>query len=575
MRKIILSSRVIILFTLILLISSKIYSQTQRETRAVWLTTNFRLDWPPARYDAEYQKNALIEIFDDIRKKNFNTVYFQVRFNSTVLFKSSYEPMSFYITGKTGDTTAYDPLQFAIELAHKRGLEIHAWVNVAKCFDGTEKNLIENPKHIYQKHPDWIIKDVRDGSTAYWFDPGLPAVREYLVDLIYEMAMNYDIDGVHYDYLRYPGKSFDDDFSFGVHGGGMTKDDWRRNNLNEIAKGISERIKAEKPFLKIGAAPIGIYKNITYAKGLEGYYDAYQDAREWLKLGYIDYVVPQIYWDFDGNPRFDIVAKDWVENSFGRSVVLGIGAYKPEVYSEMDKFIGLSRHINSGGVAFFRYKNIKNYNFNLFANKAFPDEMAWLNGYKPNPPSNLNFEFVDAKPGFLNLTWNLPTAGNSEDSIRYFSLYSLPFIDSKATNEDLFEIISAERSSVNLGIKRPKRINYYFTLKSVTKLWNESANYSNVITVTFPELNKLAGIDDIYMNPALVKEENETLKILLFLPDKELIKISVLEKDISTNVIEKEIEAGKNVISVPGNISAPASLIVKYEKSGKEIKLQL
>ena len=575
MRKDPLFKIIAIAFTLIILSNSKMFSQTQRETRAVWLTTNFRLDWPPARYDAEYQKSALVEIFDDIRRKNFNTVYFQVRFNSTVLFKSSYEPMSFYITGKTGDTTAYDPLQFAIELAHKRGLEIHAWVNVTKCFDGTEKNLLENPAHIYQKHSDWIIKDTRDGGVAYWFDPGLPAVKNYLVDVISELALEYDIDGIHYDYLRYPGKSFEDDFSFGVHGGGLSRDEWRRNNLTEIVKNLHDRIKAEKPYIKIGSAPIGIYKNLTYAKGLEGYNDVYQDAREWLKLGYIDYVVPQIYWDFEGNPRFDIVARDWTENSFGRSVILGIGAYKPEIYSEIDKMIDLSRSIKSGGVAFFRYKNIRNYNFSLFSNKAFPDEMAWLDGYKPAPPTNLNFEFATGKTGYLNLTWKLPAAGYKEDSIRYFSLYSLPFINSKATNDDLFEIISAERNSVILGIKRPKRINYYFTLKSVTKLWNESTNYSNVITVTFPELNLLAGIDEVYANPVLVKDQNETLKVLLFNQNKELISISVVEKDGIKKLVEKEIEAGKNVISVPGNIAAPASLIVRYEKSGKEIKLQL
>ncbi len=565
----------LIVFAILLLSNFKMFSQSQRETRAVWLTTNFRLDWPPARYDAEYQKNALTEIFDDIRKKNFNTVYFQVRFNSTVLFKSSFEPMSFYITGKTGDTTAYDPLQFAMELAHKRGLEIHAWVNVTKCFDGTEKNLLENDEHIYQKHPDWIIKDIRDGGTAYWFDPGLPAVREYLVDVIEELALNYDIDGIHYDYLRYPGKSFEDDFSYGVHGGGMSRDDWRRNNLTELVKNLYERIKAEKPYLKIGTAPIGIYKNLTYAKGLEGYNDVYQDAREWLKLGYVDYVVPQIYWDFEGNPRFDIVARDWSENSFGRSVVLGIGAYKPEIYSEIDKMIGLSRQLKSSGVAFFRYKNIKNYNFNLFSNKAFPDEMAWLDGYKPKPPTNLNFEFITDKTGYLNLSWKLPSAGFKEDSIRYFSLYSLPFINSKATNDDLFEIISAERSSVTLGIKRPKRINYYFTLKSVTKLWNESTNYSNVITVTFPELNLLAAIDEVYANPVLVKDQNESVKVLLFIPTKELISISVVENESIKKLVEKEFEAGKNVISVPGVISPPVSIIVRYEKNGKEIKLQL
>lgn len=563
-----------VIFILFLCLGN-IYAQIPRETRAVWLTTNFRLDWPPARYDEDLQKSALVDIFDDIKKKNFNTVYFQVRFNGTVLFKSSYEPMSFYITGKLGDSTAYDPLQYAIELAHKRGLELHAWVNIAKCYDGTEKNLFDNPKHICQIHPDWIVKDTRDGATAYWLDPGLPAVKEYLSNLLSELAMNYDIDGLHYDYLRYPGKSFDDDFSFGVHGGGLSKDEWRRNNLTEIVKTLSERIKEFKPNLKIGVAPIGIYKSLPNARGLEGYNDVYQDAREWLKLKYIDYVVPQIYWGLEGNPRFDIVAKDWNDNSYGRNVVLGIGAYKPDVYVNIDKMITFSRQIKAGGVAFFRYKNIKNFTFDLFPNKAFPASMAWLEGTRPNPPSNLNFDFVENKPGFVKLTWKLPETVESEDTLQYYSLYSIPSADVRPVSDDLFEIIGSDRNSVALGIKRPKKINYYFTLKSVTKLWNESTGSSNTITVKFPELYALASADEAYKNPMLIREKNELPKVLIYAPSNGEVKILSEKGGSVKELTEYSVETGKNIFALKADLTGVSALVIKYAESGKEIRIEL
>jgi len=564
-----------LIITLMTFNSAGINAQVQRETRAVWIATNFRLDWPPARYDEKLQKSALAEIFDDIKKKNFNTVYFQVRFNGTVLFKSSYEPMSFYITGKLGDTTAYDPLQYAIELAHKRGIELHAWVNINKCFDGTEKNLLENPKHICQTHPDWIVKDTRDGATAYWLDPGLPEVREYVTGLITELVQDYDIDGIHYDYLRYPGKSFDDDFSFGVHGAGVPRDDWRRNNLTDLVRTLSKSIREIKPTLKIGVAPIGIYKSLPGARGLEGYTDVYQDSREWLKQKYIDYVVPQIYWGFDGNPKFDIVAKDWNDNSYGRSVVLGIGAYKPEVYVDIDKMIELSRKLKSGGVAFFRYKNIRSFDFDLFSGKAFPAPMAWLDGAKPNPPAGLNYEFIEGRGDFVKLTWKLPETTNSEDSIQYYSLYSIPMQNSKPVSDDLFEIIGADRNNVTLGIKRPKKINYYFTLKSVTKLWNESAGSSNIITVKFPELANLVAADEAYKNPMLIRERNELPKVLLYMPAADNVVISAVKGEQVSKISECTVAEGKNIITIKQDIKDISAILVKYKNAGREIKIEL
>ncbi|MHB8906729.1 MAG: glycoside hydrolase family 10 protein, partial [Melioribacteraceae bacterium] len=367
-----------LIFALFLIFAVNIFSQTERETRAVWVATNFRLDWPPPTFDQQKQKQALIEILDNIKSKNLNTVYFQVASNGTVLFKSSFEPFSPYITGEVDGAASYDPLQFAVEQAHKRGLEIHAWVNVVKCFSGTESNILNNSNHISKRKPEWIVEDIRDGQKSLWLDPGLPEVREYISEMIAEMVENYDVDGVHLDYIRYPGKNFEDEFSYSVHGTGLSRDEYRRKNITDLVELISKKIKAVKHYIKLGVAPIGIYKNKNGTNGWEGYTEVYQDSRDWLKRGIIDYVAPQIYWGFNDNPRFGAVAKDWVENSYGRSVVLGIGAYKPSVKPDMDQMIQYARSINADGVSFFRYENIKDTEFNSFRYKTYPAVMAWL-----------------------------------------------------------------------------------------------------------------------------------------------------------------------------------------------------
>jgi uncharacterized lipoprotein YddW (UPF0748 family) len=285
-----------------------VQAQNERETRAVWVATNFRLDWPPPTFDQEKQKQTLIEIFDNIKSKNLNTIFFQVSSNGTTLFKSSFDPFSPYITGEVDGKPSYDPLKFAVEQAHKRGLEIHAWVNVLRCFTGTESSIMKNPNHISKRKPEWVIEDIRDGQKSFWLDPGLPEVREYIASMIEEMVGNYDIDGVHLDYIRYPGRNFDDEFSYGINGNGLSRDEFRRKNVNDLVELISKKIKAVKHYIKLGAAPIGIYKNFEGMTGWEGYNEVYQDSRSWLKRGLIDYVAPQIYWSFEDNTRFDLIA---------------------------------------------------------------------------------------------------------------------------------------------------------------------------------------------------------------------------------------------------------------------------
>ena len=552
-----------------------IFTQTERETRAVWVATNFRLDWPPPTFDQEKQKQALIDIFDDIKSKNLNTVFFQAGINGTVLFKSSFDPFSPYITGEVNREGTYDPLQFAIEQAHKRGLEIHAWINCIKCFGGTELNILNNPDHISKRKPEWVIEDVRDGQKSYWLDPGLPEVREYLSDMIAEMVEKYDVDGVQLDFLRYPGKNFEDEFSYSVHGTGLSRDEYRRKNITDLVELINKKIKAVKHFVKLGVAPIGIFKNENGITGWEGYSEVYQDSREWLKRGLVDYLAPQIYWGFDDTPRFGLVAKEWTENSFGRSIILGIGAYKPNVKSEINAMIQYARTINAGGVAFFRYQNIKDVEFDSFQYKTYPAAMAWLDGIYPDPPTELNFKKNETNKNLFSLSWNFQLMKSQSDSVRYFALYSLPNSNSELLPDYLFDVIPADRTSVTLAIDRPRRVNYYYTLKSVSKLWNESIESSNVIEIKFPELNSLAQLNDVFAKPVLLKDQSGNSKILLFTKEKEKIEIFGARGKENEIILTENILPGKNILSLGRNLSGYRSLKINFRSSNREVELKL
>lgn len=550
-------------------------AQIERETRAVWLTTNHRLDWPPPTYDQEKQKKSLIEIFDDLKNKNLNTVYFQVRMNGTVLFKSSFESLSPYITGELDGQANYDPLQFAIEQAHKRGLEIHAWVNVNLVYSTTEQNILKDQNHLYKKKPEWIVEDIRDGQKSLWMDPGIPEARNYISDLITEMVENYDIDGVHLDYIRYPGKNFNDAASFKSYGNNQSLDDFRRNNINSLVEEIGKKIKSVNQFIKLGAAPIGVYKRLKGMTAWESYYDLYQDSYGWLKKGLVDYVTPQIYWSLEENPHFDILAKDWSANSNGRSVVLGIGAYKENVKPEIDDMIKLSRSLHASGVAFFRYQHIKDLSLPLFRYKTFPTAMPWLDGLFPPAPQNLSIAF-DKEKNIYSLRWELPQIQSEKDSVSYVSIYNLAKKDSPTKTEYLFEVVPVNHNSLSIVIDKPKKVNYYFSLRSVNKIWNESVEVSNVAGVKIPLMNSISQLGYENEKPVLMKDTSGTTTIILQSNQNQQIKFWGKNEN-SYDLIKKETAiAGKNIFQIESNIVKYNSLkiILEKENSGFELKLK-
>lgn len=561
-----------LLIIILVLYNAILKAQIDRETRAVWVATNYRLDWPPPTYDTEKQKQALVKIFDTIKEKNLNTVYFQVRGDGTVIFNSSYEPLSPYLTGKVGGNANYDPLKFAIEEAHKHGLEIHAWVNTIRCFAGSDLSTLNNPNHIVQRKPEWAVEDFRDGVKSYWLDPGLPEVREYIANLIEEIVANYDVDGIHLDFIRYPGKNFNDEFSYNLYGNGTPIDDWRRNNITTLVELINKKIKSKKPFVKVGAAPIGIFKNQSGMYGWEGYTEIYQDSREWLRRGLLDYIAPQIYWSLNDNTRFDLLAKEWVENSFGRQVILGIGAYKENVKPEIEEMIKYSRIINADGVAFFRYSSIADYNFENFPYKVLPSLMSWLGGIYPEPPNNLEVKLIDSGKGKYQLQWN-GSVKQSKDSIAYYGLYSLPHPAAELLPDYLIDVIPAQQKSYTISIDKPDRVNYYFTLNSISKLWNESIESSNVVGVQFDELKYFLSRPE-ETKPVLIKNSNEDFTLVITSTINQNFKLIGRKINSSEIILEDELQLGKNVFSIIKDLKNYNSLLINFSINNEEVEIR-
>jgi hypothetical protein len=454
------------------------------------------------------------------------------------------------------------------------GLELHAWINVIRCYPGFENELLSSGYHVVNKHPDWIMEYSAEGKKSLWLNPGLPEVREYLINLILELVENYDVDGIHLDFFRYPGPDVDDRIAYELYGNGQNIDDWRRSNLLSIINNLSKRIKAAKPFVKIGVTPFGIYKNINGAVGTEGYSKVYQDSRTWIKNGLVDYLVPQIYWDFNTNPKFDVLAKDWTKNSYGKNIILGIAAYKDEVKPQMDEMIGYARMIGAAGVSFFRYEHIKDYKLRSFVNKAFPSLMPWLDGFNPRPPYNLKYTTAEEMPLKISLTWeklHQPPDGNG---VEYFTLYKMNDTSSLFNSQNLIEIVGVDNQKLTLVLNNPKYINYYFSLKSVDKLWNESKSHSNIVKVSVPRLDNLLKQSESISKPILIKEK-DGFKLLLFSEQNDLIKLiaeSPGEKDIA---ITKKSYPGSNVYSIPIEISKYKLLKIVFSKSGKMVKIDL
>ncbi|GGT50539.1 hypothetical protein GCM10010271_63430 [Streptomyces kurssanovii] len=333
--------------------------RTGREFRGTWLATVGNRDWPSRPgLTADRQRAELLAYFDTAVERRLNAVVLQVRPTADALWPSPHEPWSQYLTGVQGQDPGWDPLGTAVREAHRRGLELHAWFNPYRVAGHTDPSrLVEN--HPARLHPDWIIAY---GGKLY-YDPGIPEVRRFVEDAMMDAVVRYDIDAVHFDDYFYPypvpDQVFDDDATFARYGDGFPdKAAWRRDNINRLVLEMAARIKAAKKHVRFGISPFGVWRNATTdplgsrtAAGVQTYDDLHADTRRWVKEGWIDYLVPQVYWNMGFPPAdYEALVPWWAEVADGTGVDLFIGealykvgvAGQPEAWHDPAE---LSRHL--------------------------------------------------------------------------------------------------------------------------------------------------------------------------------------------------------------------------------------
>lgn len=299
----------------------------KRESRAVWLTTLSGLDWPKTKATDEAsrrkQQQELCDILDSLKKIRINTVLLQTRVRGTMIYPSAIEPWDGCMSGSVGRDPGYDPLAFAIEACHERGMELHAWMVTIPCFKTSAAKAMGS-KSVLKKHPSLCKKH----NDTWYLDPGMPGTADYLSSLCEEIVRNYDVDGIHFDYIRYPenARNFPDQATYRKYGKGKDKAIWRRDNITRCVERMYRTIKTLKPWVKVSSSPIGKYRDLTRfsSYGWNAYDAVYQDAQKWMKEGIHDMLFPMMY--FQGN-HFYPFAADWKEDSGGKPVVPGLGIY--------------------------------------------------------------------------------------------------------------------------------------------------------------------------------------------------------------------------------------------------------
>ncbi len=365
------------IFSFFCFFSFELAAQNKPELRAVWVATVSNIDWPSSgNYNPDSQRIEFIRLLDMHKANGMNAVVAQVRPATDAFYPSQYEPWSQWLTGKQGQPPSpyYDPLKFMIEETHKRGMEFHAWMNPYRAMFNVNSSSI-SATHITRLHPDWFLQY---GETKY-FDPGNKEVLNYVANVVKDVVSRYAVDAVHFDDYFYPyriaGKEFPDDENYRRYGNGMNKEDWRRSNVDSIIVKLKTIIKQANAKCQFGISPFGVWRNAdkdpegsnTHA-GQTNYDDLYADILLWLKKDWIDYVAPQLYWEFGHKAApFEVLVDWWSKHTYGKNCYIGLGIYRAgsnEAWkdkTQLPRQIELIRNTpNINGMIFFSSKSFNN-----------------------------------------------------------------------------------------------------------------------------------------------------------------------------------------------------------------------
>lgn len=326
------------ILSFLLVSAASVLFATQPYFRATWISTVANIDFPTkaAVGNYEQQQSDMIAMLDALQSIHINVVIFQVRPTADALYQSALEPWSAWLTGKQGVAASYDPLEFVCQEAHKRGMDVHVWVNPYRVTGGGSRIEDIAPDHIYHKHPEWFVKY----GSQWYFQPCLQETRDFLCQVVADLVTRYDIQGIHMDDYFYPypvsGQDFPDAEHFAKDARGFDNiGDWRRDNVNLAIEQVRNTINSINPEVQFGISPFGIWRNKkndprgSETGGLQNYDQLYADILLWMEKGWIDYVVPQLYWEIGKKVAdYEILAHWWAQHATDKCrVYIGMAPY--------------------------------------------------------------------------------------------------------------------------------------------------------------------------------------------------------------------------------------------------------
>ncbi|MFV0469465.1 MAG: glycoside hydrolase family 10 protein [Dysgonomonas sp.] len=473
----------------------------KREFRGAWIHTIGQNQYKSM--NPTQMKQYFTDMLDKFQSIGINAVIFQVRPQADAFYYSEIEPWSRYLTGMQGKAPDgdFDPLAFMVEECHKRNIELHAWLNPYRVTSAEGQQLAKN--HIYNSRPELFVKY---GSQIY-FDPGIPENRQYICKVVKDIVKRYDVDAIHMDDYFYPypiaGQNFPDDDSFLKHASSQgfkanQRSDWRRNNVNLLINELHDAIKVTKPWVRFGISPFGIYRNKkstsdgsgSDTNGLQNYDDLYADIKLWVKNHWIDYNIPQVYWEIGHKAAdYNTLVDWWAKNNYGDHLYIG-----QDVKRTMDatnsagdtqlseKYLKERSHPEITGNCFWNgyllLENYKGISGELVNNyQKYPSLIpayTQMHDKSPKEVKNLKEEFT---PTTHILQWDKGGDPIDPENAQYYVVYRFENGERK-NRDDVTKIVSITRKNNIILPYEGGKMKYEYVVTSVDRFHNESKGKS-------------------------------------------------------------------------------------------------
>ena len=472
----------------------------------IWPKYEFRGAWMHiigqkqyAQMNPEQTRQYLIEQLNLLQRANCNAVIWQIRPQADAAYRSELEPWSRWLTGEPGKAPElmWDPLQFMIEQTHLRGMELHAWINPYRVTSSAEDKPA--PGHVYYDNPEWFLR-YADGKI--YFDPGLPESRDFIDRVVRDILARYDIDALHMDDYFYPypvkGAEFPDTASYNMYGLGWDKDDWRRHNVDLLIEQLHETIQEVKPWVRFGISPFGIWRNKasdpdgSETNGLQCYDSLYADCPKWTAEGWVDYMVPQLYWELEHKAASDLTLMHWWnDHANGRHMYYGQAVNNVMTHqdiadeggdtsnpTQLDHKLRIQRAMSDvHGITWWPAYSITS-NFNGVLDSIAGNQMkypalippyTWMDNQKPHRVHDLKIKKVSGKK---TLVWRAhETDDPMQQAVRYV-IYRYP--NGKKGHLDNATDILAITGETSYTLPNDGKAKWHYAVTALDRCWNES-----------------------------------------------------------------------------------------------------